>query len=43
MNSNSGTRSLNLMKGAISETKEDIEEPIKEEEETKEGNDENQR
>lgn len=43
MNSNSGTRSLNLMKGAISETKEDIEEPIKEEEETKEGNDENKR
>lgn len=42
MNSNSGTRSLNLMKGAISETKEDIEEPIKEEE-TKEGKDENQR
>ena len=43
MNSNSGTRSLNLMKGAISETKEDIEEPIKEEEETKEGKDEIQR
>lgn len=43
MNSNSGTRSLNLMKGAISETKENIEEPIKEEEETKEGNDENKR
>ena len=44
MNSNSGTRSLNLMKGAISEdTKEDTEEPIKEEsteEEKKEGNDE---
>lgn len=43
VHSNSGTRSLNLMKGAISETKEDIEEPIKEEEETKEGKDENQR